>query len=62
MFGAGMGIGSWLAGVMFDMTGTYLWAFLAGLGFNVVNLLIVLAIKLRLEPPGFGRTVELGAR
>ena len=62
MFGAiGMGIGSWTGGVMFDMTGTYFWAFLVGVGFNVVNLLIILAIKLRMEPPGFGRTIEVGA-
>ncbi len=62
MFGAtGMGIGSWVAGVMFDVTGTYFWAFLVGVGFNVVNLLIILAIKLRMEPPGFGRTIEVGA-
>ncbi len=61
MFGAtGMGIGSWIAGVMFDVTGTYFWAFLLGVGFNVVNLLIILAIKLRMEPPGFGRAIEVG--
>jgi MFS family permease len=53
MFGAtGMGIGSWIGGVMFDMTGTYLWAFLVGVGFNVVNLLIILAIRPRTAPPG----------
>ena len=52
MFGAtGMGIGSWIGGVMFDKTGTYLWAFLVGVGFNVVNLLIILAIRPRTAPP-----------
>ena len=62
MFGAGgMGIGSWIAGGMFDVTGTYLWAFLLGVVFNVVNLLIILAIKLRMEPPDFGRAMEVGA-
>ena len=61
MFGAcGMGIGSWTAGVMFDLTGTYIWAFLVGVGVNIVNLLIILAIKLRVEPPSFGRTIEAG--
>jgi MFS family permease len=63
MFGAGgMGIGSWLAGMMFDMTGAYPMAFMAGFGFNIVNLLIVLAIKLRLEPPGLGLALGHGAR
>jgi MFS family permease len=62
MFGAGgMGIGSWIAGVMFDVTGTYLWAFLLGVVFNVVNLLIIFAIKLRMEPPDFGTAMEVGA-
>ena len=61
MFGAGgMGIGSWIAGVMFDVTGTYLWAFLLGVVFNVANLLIILAIKLGMEPPGFGPEIEVG--
>jgi MFS family permease len=62
MFGAtGMGIGSWIGGVMFDKTGTYLWAFLVGVGFNVVNLLIILAIKPRKAPPRIGKTAEAGA-
>ena len=62
MFGAiGMGIGSWTGGVMFDLTGNYFWAFLVGVAVNVINLLIILVIKLRREPPGIGRPVELGA-
>ena len=62
MYGAcGMGIGSWTAGVMFDLTGTYVWAFLVGVGFNVLNLLIILAIKLRIEPPGWRRTIAADA-
>lgn len=53
MFGAGgMGLGSWTAGVMFDLTGTYMWAFLVGVGFNVANLLIITTIMTRMAPPG----------
>ena len=42
MFGTfGMAIGGWLGGFGFDLTGGYQSAFLVGVGFNVVNLLIV---------------------
>ncbi len=62
MFGAGgMGLGSWIGGVMFDLTGTYFWAFLIGVGFNVVNLLIILALKLRSMPMRHGGGAEIGA-
>ena len=47
-FGAvGMAIGSWLGGVIFDISGAYRGAFAAGLLFNVVNLLIVGALLVR---------------
>ena len=36
------------------------WAFLVGVGVNIVNLLIILAIKFRVAPPGIGRAVEAG--
>jgi hypothetical protein len=56
-----MGLGSWIGGVMFDLTGTYFWAFLIGVGFNVVNLLIILALKLRSMPMRHGGGAEIGA-
>jgi len=37
----GMALGSWLAGVIFDLTLRYQGAFLAGLAFNVLNLAAV---------------------
>ena len=39
--GSGMAAGGWLAGWIFDRTGFYGAAFAAGLGFNLLNLLVV---------------------
>jgi len=42
MFGTfGMAIGGWLGGFGFDLSGGYTSAFLIGVGFNAVNLVIV---------------------
>jgi MFS family permease len=43
----GMAAGGWLAGAMFDMFGFYLPAFVVGLVFNVVNLMILLWLVAR---------------
>jgi MFS family permease len=39
--GCGMAAGGWLAGWIYDHTGFYAAAFAAGLGFNLLNLLVV---------------------
>ncbi|MCC6780652.1 MAG: MFS transporter [Hyphomicrobiales bacterium] len=39
--GTGMALGGWLAGVLYDHFGSYVWAFGAGVASNAVNLLIV---------------------
>ena len=55
MFGAiSMGFGSWLGGVLFDLTGTYTLPFLLGAAFNLVNLMILawLIFRLRFWLPG----------
>jgi MFS family permease len=43
----GMALGGWLSGLIFDLTGSYNAAFLNGLGFNAVNLTIVLWLLYR---------------
>ena len=45
--GGGMAIGGWTAGVLYDHFGTYGPAFAAGVGANVVNLVIVGLLVLR---------------
>ncbi len=50
MFGAvAMGIGSWMGGYLFDLTGSYTLPFLIGVGCNVINLAIVAALIARLK-------------
>ena len=49
----GMAFGGWLAGVLFDFTGTYSIAFAAALVFNVVNFLIAGLFLLRSRIPVF---------
>ncbi len=50
LFGAvAMGIGSWMGGYLFDLTGSYTLPFLIGVGCNVVNLAIVAVLIARLK-------------
>jgi MFS family permease len=43
----GMALGGWMSGVIFDYTGSYWVAFLNGLIWNVLNMLIVVWLLLR---------------
>ena len=43
----GMALGGWMSGVIFDLTGSYQAAFLNGLGWNLVNVSIMLWLLLR---------------
>ena len=49
----GMAFGGWLAGVLFDLTGTYATAFSVAIVFNVLNLLIAALFQLRSRIPVF---------
>ena len=49
----GMAFGGWLAGVLFDVTGSYTTAFSAAIVFNVLNLLIAGLFLLRSRIPVF---------
>ena len=53
LFGTlGMALGGWLAGYLFDSTGTYTPAFLVGATFNVANVIIVLFLIIRTRAGG----------
>ena len=53
LFGTlGMALGGWLAGYIFDSTGSYTPAFLVGATFNVANLIIVLGLINRTRAGG----------
>jgi MFS family permease len=43
----GMAAGGWLSGIVFDVTGSYAAAFLNGVAWNALNLLIVASLLLR---------------
>jgi MFS family permease len=43
----GMALGGWLSGAIFDLTGSYDAAFLNGIGWNLLNVVIVLALMHR---------------
>jgi MFS family permease len=43
----GMSLGGWVSGVIFDASGSYAAAFLNGLGWNALNITIVMALLVR---------------
>ncbi|WP_441518218.1 MFS transporter [Bradyrhizobium sp. 2TAF24] len=43
----GMSLGGWISGVIFDATGSYAAAFLNGLAWNAVNMVIAVSLLLR---------------
>jgi MFS family permease len=45
----GMALGGWMSGKVFDLTGSYHAAFLNGIGWNLVNLSIVLWLLMRVR-------------
>ena len=47
----GMALGGWLSGLIYDLTGSYRWAFLNGIAFNALNVGIMLMILMRSRPP-----------
>ena len=47
---AGMALGGWVGGVVFDLAGSYAPAFAAGLAFNAINFLLVGILFLRRGP------------
>jgi MFS family permease len=45
----GMALGGWMSGKVFDLTGSYDAAFINGIGWNLVNLVIATALLLRVR-------------
>jgi MFS family permease len=43
----GMALGGWMSGAIFDFTGSYQAAFLNGIGWNLVNVSIMIWLLLR---------------
>jgi MFS family permease len=44
---AGMALGGWMSGWIFDMTGSYEMAFINGIGWNLMNISVMMVIFLR---------------
>lgn len=60
----GMALGGWMSGKVFDLTGSYQAAFLNGIGWNLLNLAIVVFLLTRVRRLGGGdgpRTVAATA-
>ncbi|WP_121061016.1 CynX/NimT family MFS transporter [Chachezhania antarctica] len=47
----GMALGGWMAGVIYDLTGSYRLAFINGVAWNGLNIAIMLFLILRSRPP-----------
>ena len=47
----GMALGGWLSGEIFDATGSYAWAFLHGIGWNLANMSVALWLVFRNRGP-----------
>lgn len=46
----GMAVGGWASGWIYDLTGSYAWAFLNGVAWNLLNLAAAFALILRSRP------------
>jgi MFS family permease len=55
----GMALGGWMSGAIFDVTGSYKAAFLNGIGWNLVNLLIASMLLIRLGAGGRARAAAV---
>ena len=54
----GMALGGWMSGAVFDLTGSYRAAFLNGIGWNLLNVSIVLFLLYRARLLGGGSTLR----
>lgn len=56
----GMAFGGWLSGWIYDQTGSYFVAFLNGIGWNAVNLILIGLLALRMRIPPAGQSSRVG--
>ena len=42
----GMAVGGWMAGWIYDLTGSYRWAFLNAIAWNLLNIAVIGAVFL----------------
>ena len=54
----GMALGGWMSGVVFDLTGSYRAAFVNGIGWNLLNVSIVVFLLYRARLFGAGPTLR----
>lgn len=50
----GMALGGWLSGEIFDATGSYTWAFVHGIAWNLANMSVALWLVFRNRGPSMG--------
>lgn len=46
----GMALGGWMSGWIYDLTGSYFWAFVNGIGWNMLNIAIIAMLLARSRP------------
>ena len=47
----GMAVGGWIAGALYDLTGSYTASFINAIAFNIFNLIIAQALLRRAKRP-----------
>ena len=53
----GMALGGWLSGEIYDLTGSYTWAFLHGIGWNLANMSVAFWLVFRHRKPNMAGAV-----
>jgi MFS family permease len=56
----GMAFGGWLSGWIYDQTGSYFVAFLNGIGWNALNMVLIGLLVLRMRTPPVGQPSQVG--